>query len=315
MTQETKNNKNYVLLLGDGFFARGFLHYINHQKFNITQIYKDSFINPHDLMYSFQRNRIYEKPIHFRDLLYKKPDIQIQEEIKNLQLLNDQINIVKINDINYKYDHLVIGLGAHTTMKKWSDEINNMVNKKNMNIGIIGMGPIGFELGNILSQHHKIDMFDMLPETKVLGYVSSKIKIQLLDMLKINNISTTYEKMYKPMEWAHEKHIFCVGTRPNMLTENLLINNKLQIPLTNIYIGGDGANSSYIKTGQMAYQQGMYVAKRLNGDIPLEIPFEYKPNGMSLNLGNKKILIEDHNIIPNGIYPDIVTKLYSLFFI
>jgi NADH dehydrogenase FAD-containing subunit len=184
-----------------------------------------------------------------------------------------------------------------------------------MNIGIIGMGPIGFELANILSKFHRIDMFDMLSKTKVLGYVNNNRKIQLLDILKSNNISLTYEKKYDPLEWTHQKIIYCIGTRPNILTSNFIINNNLQIPLTNIYIGGDCTNTPYIKTGQMAYQQGMYVAKRLNGDIPLEEPFRYKHNGMSLNLGYKKILIEDHNIIPDGIYPDTIIKLYSLFFV
>ena len=30
---------------------------------------------------------------------------------------------------------------------------------------------------------------------------------------------------------------------------------------------------------------------------------------------NKKVLIEGHNIIPDAIYPDIIIKLYSMFFI
>jgi len=306
ITPDSTNSKETILLLGDGFFARGFLHGINRKKFNITQIYKDHFINPHDLLYIFQRNKRYEGSLHLRDFLYKNPDIQIQEEIKKLEF-SDQDNIVKINEKNYNYDHLVIGLGARKTLKNWSDDINNMVNKKKLNIGIIGMGPIGFELGSILSEHHKIDMFDMLPETKVLNYVSKNIKPQLLENIKNKSITTTYEKMYKSTDWTHDKVIFCVGTTPNILTSNFIINSNLQIPSTNIYIGGDCANSPHIKTGQMAYQQGIYVAKHLN--------VEYKPNGISLNLGNKKVLIEDHNIIPNGIYPDIVIKLYSLFFI
>ena len=43
-------NKQNVLLLGDGFFARGFLHHINFNKFHVTQIYKDEFINPQDII-------------------------------------------------------------------------------------------------------------------------------------------------------------------------------------------------------------------------------------------------------------------------
>ena len=35
----------------------------------------------------------------------------------------------------------------------------------------------------------------------------------------------------------------------------------------------------------------------------------------SLNLGDKKVLIQNHNFVPNGVYPDYIIKLYSLFFV
>ena len=62
-----------------------------------------------------------------------------------------------------------------------------------------------------------------------------------------------------------------------------------------------------------AYQQGIYVARRLNGEIEENKPFEYKPNGIALNIDNKKVLIQNHNIIPNCIYPDYIIRLYSIF--
>ena len=67
-----KNDKENVILLGDGFFARGFLHNINYNKFNIIQIYRDHFINPHDIMYSLQRNKPYKGYVWKRkkDILY-----------------------------------------------------------------------------------------------------------------------------------------------------------------------------------------------------------------------------------------------------
>ena len=80
------NKKENVLLLGDGFFARGFLHHINRNKFHITQIYKDEFINPQDLMYSLQRNQIFDKGYHIRDFFYKSPDKKIQKEIKSMKV-------------------------------------------------------------------------------------------------------------------------------------------------------------------------------------------------------------------------------------
>jgi NADH dehydrogenase FAD-containing subunit len=317
-----KNNieKKNIVLLGDGFFARGFLHHINRNKFHITQIYKDDFINPQDLMYSLQRNKTYEKSYHIRDLFYKQVDIKVKEEIKSIKL-NDKDKIIINNDV-YKYNYLVIGLGAQKTLADWKDNINNFVNLKNKSFGIVGMGPIGFEIGMILSKNNKIDMFDMLPKSKVLNYVSSLKKETLLDLLNKKNITTTYEKMYVSADYKHDISLLCIGTRPITLTQNFKVNEYLQCfdntneILNNVYMGGDCINSNkYIKTGQIAYQQGVYVAKRLNNDISEQQIFEYNPNGMSLNIGDKKVLIEGHNIVPDGIYPDIIVKLYSLFFV
>ncbi len=308
-----------VLLLGDGFFARGFLHHIDYNKFNVTQIYKDTFINPQDIMYDLQRNKNYTYSYHFRDYTNKNPNKKIQMNIESLNIINK--NEVKINDNKYNFDYLVIGLGAQKTLKDWSNELNEYNNKSGLSIGIVGMGPIGFELANILSKNNKIDMFDMLPKSKVLGYVNEKNKEQLLSLLNNKNISTTFEKMYNNKDYNHDKVIFCVGTRPNNLTINYKVNNYLQVYdnnsfYNNIYLGGDAINSTkYIKTGQLAYQQGKYVAERLNNDKELNKEFRYESNGIALNLGDNKVLIENHNLVPNGVYPDFIIKLYSFFFV
>ncbi len=67
----------------------------------------------------------------------------------------------------------------------------------------------------------------------------------------------------------------------------------------------------------MAYQQGIYVAQKLNGDIDNNdrFKFKFKPNGITLNLPNQRVIVEDHPYIPNCIYPNWIVKLYSLFFI
>ena len=119
-------------------------------------------------------------------------------------------------------------------------------------------------------------------------------------------------------DYNHDKVIYCVGNKCNNLTKNIKINDKLQmIEFNNVYIGGDCIDSvEYIKNAQCAYQQGVYVAKRLNhfsNNISNDEIFEYKSKGTSLNVGDKQILIQNHAIIPDGIYPDFFIKLYSVF--
>ena len=315
------NEKKNVILLGDGFFARGFLHTINRNRFNIYQIYRDKFINPQDMIYSLQRNEIYDynKIYHIRDYFNKSPDYSLNLDIKKLEISKNKINI---NDIpnHLTYDYLVIGLGAQKSLKQWSNEFNSLINKKNLSIGIVGMGPIGIELGLILSKNNKIYMFDMLPQQKVLNFVKQRSKNHILNLLDKKNISKTYGEMYDKNKFSHDMSIFCVGTRGNILTSNFKVNKFLQhTNYSNVYIGGDCINSmDYIKTAQMAYQQGMYVANRLNTeieDIEDNKEFEYIHNGLSLNLGDKTVLIENNKLIKYGIYPDFIIKLYSMFFI
>ncbi len=297
LEQYYKIKKQQIVLLGDGFFARGFLHYIDNNKFSITQIYKDEFINPQDIMYSLQHNKYYN-PLHLRDYFTKPADIKIKTKITELDITKP--NEVKINGTYFNYNYLVIGLGANKSLFEWKNDIIN--NNYNNNLSIIGMGPTGIELSCILSENKNIYLFDMLSKDTIF-----KNKDNLLKILESKNINMMFETKYDSK--YSKDFIFCGGTKPNNLTIHYKTNNYLQIN-ENIYMGGD-CNIDYNKTAQVAYQQGVYVAKRLNGEIDTE--FKYNHNGTALNIGCKKVLIEDHNFLPNGIYPDIIIKIYSLF--
>ncbi len=308
-------HKKQVVLLGDGFFARGFLHHINYNKFFVTQIYKHSFINPQDIMYSLQRSIKYTKSLHFKDFFTRSPDVKIQLDIKNIDFIKNKetidTNQIVLNDNVYKYDYLVVGLGAAKSLYDWKEQINNLTDVKNKSIGVVGMGPSGIEIGFIMSKNNKVDMFDMFTKDKVLTFMSQKHKDIILDKLDYKNISTTYGKAYNKSDYNHDMILFCGGTR-QLFSEDIKVNKCLQYN-NNIYIGGDCVNTSFPKTAQVAYQQGAYVAKKLNGEIPQDQEFIYKSNGSSINIGDNKVLIEGHKILPNGTYPDLIIKLYSLF--
>jgi NADH dehydrogenase FAD-containing subunit len=306
--QHKQQHKQHIVLLGDGFFARGFLHNIDNSKFNITQIYHYPFINPQDLMYKLQRNKKYYNSYHLRDMFNFNNVNRIREYIYTLSIDN---NIAIINNQPIYYDHLVIGLGAAKALNMWKDQINNLVDKKDLAISIVGTGPTGIELATILSKYNKIHIFDMLCKDKAISYLGDRKKQVLLEALDEKGILQTFGE---PYSGNNENVIFCVGTRNNSLTADYKVNDKLMVvDKANVYIGGDCTNTAFIKNGQVAYNQGTYVAKRLNGEISDDVAFNYNPNGISLNIGDKQVIIEGHNIIPDGIYPDIVIKLYSLF--
>ncbi len=328
MKKEMEKEKENIVLLGDGFFSRGFLTHINYNKFNVTQIYRDKFINPQDIIYSLQRNIKYSQSstIHFRDFFLPSPNKKIEVDIKELNINSDQSTITINNESNYNYDYLVVGLGAQKSLKQWSSEINNLVNMKNKSIDIVGMGPTGIELANILSKNNKIVMYDLFPKDKILNYVSKRNKKFILRQFDIKNIDIFVGNPYQYYPNSDKIVLFCGGSKINKLVdlnitvnsslqlETITINNILHTPLkNNIYLGGDCINSGFPKTAQVAYQQGVYVAKRLNGEIHPTEDFEYNHNGVALNLGDEKVLVQGHKFVPNGVYPDFIIKLYSLF--
>lgn len=319
-----KIDKQNVLLLGDGFYARGFLNTIDYKKYNITQIYRDEFINPQDIFYSLQRNEEFEcdKPIHLKNKIFNffnnKCITKIKQNITTLQISD---NNAIINNKLFYFDYMVIGLGAQKSLKKWVDEFNYLIKQKNKTIDIIGAGPMGLEISMMLNKFNKINIYDVLTEDKIFPYVSYYHKTFLLNLLNNKNITLNLGGFYNANDEKNKDNykIFCVGIKSNMLTDNILVNDKLQSEKNNIYVGGDCINYkvnshlSYITNAQVAYQQGVYVAKRLNGEIEENKSFEYKSNGIALNIDDKQILIEGHNIIPDGIYPDYITHLYSMF--
>jgi NADH dehydrogenase FAD-containing subunit len=316
------NNKQKVLLLGDGFFARGFLHTINHNKYSITQIYRDEFINSQDIFYSLQRGDIFQfdKQFHLRNkinTLFNKNNItKIKQDINTLQIYEKN---ALINNKFYNFDYMVIGLGAQKSLKNWADELNFLIKQKDKKIDIIGTGPVGFEIAMMLNKKNKINMYDVLTEDKIFSYLNKYNKKYLLELLDKKNIKLHLGKFYNTSEINKDNYkVFCVGTQPNELTNKIKINDKLQVNINstnynNIYVGGDCVFSSYIKNAQVAYQQGVYVAHRLNEEIESDKKFEYKSNGIALNIDDKQIMIEGHNVIPDGIYPDFITHMYSMF--
>jgi hypothetical protein len=204
-----KSNNKKVLLLGDGFFARGFLHNIDYTKFTVVQFYQNKFINPQDIMYSLQRNKIYHHALHIRDFI-TKPTISVKLTINNLDISTP--NKVNINNNNYNYDYLVIGLGSNKPLHEWKNDINRLNYINDKNLSVIGMGPTGFELSCILSKKHNIYLFDILPKDVVF-----KNKEHLLQILEDNKINLIFGNKYNNN--YSKDFIFCGGTKPNNLTK------------------------------------------------------------------------------------------------
>jgi len=337
---QNKKYKQQIVLLGDGFLSRGFLDTIDKSRFKITQIYRDKFINPQDMIYQLNKNKWNANPLHIRDIIRKKPDHIIQTKIRDMRYDDYTIYINEMGndlmcDVRIDYDHLVIGLGAQKSLKQWDNEIRDMINLKNLNIGVIGMGPTGIELATILSKNNNITLIDSIKKEDSLNYLSSNYKNILLSILNSKNISTIFNEYYNPYLHQFDKTIMCIGTQPNNLVQNVVIDDKFRdIFFKNVYLGGDCANTKFHKNAQLAYAQGIYIANQINGkenrpfhyyestDKPNLITkynnnyyYNYQSNGLSLNIGDNNNFILGHPYIPDGKYPCEILKLYSLFIV
>jgi len=334
-----KNNRNtrpkeHIVLLGDGFLSRGFIDTIDKSRFTVTQIYKDTFINPQDMIYQLNKNKWVSNSLHIRDLFRPQSDTKIQVELKDMRYYNNTF-IMNENEtrlpIKMKYDHLVIGLGSQTTLKDWEVTIKNLIHtSKNKNIGIIGMGPTGTELATILSRNNNITLIDSLHKENTFNYLSNSYKNIVLDILDNKKIHTIYNEFYDPLKHKFDTAVMCVGNRVNKLVGCVKIDNRFRdVTHKNVYLGGDCANSNLPKTAQLAYAQGIYIAKQINGAESRPFRYidgvlvksvdndfyNYKTNGLSLNIGDNTNIICGHKYIPDGKYPSEIIKLYSLFIV
>ena len=341
-SKQNNKPKQHIVLLGDGFLSRGFLDTIDNSRFRITQVYKDTFINPQDMIYQLNKNKWNANPLHIRDIIRKKPDHIIHTKIRDMRyfyntiLINENGNDL-LCDARIDFDHLVIGLGSEKTLKDWQDTVSGMINMSSKNIGIIGMGPTGIELSTILSRNNNITLIDTLKKENTLNYLSSINKDMIFAILVNKNIKTIFNEYYNPSNYNFDTTIMCVGNRVNKLVSGVKIDDRFRdVSNKKVYLGGDCANVNLPKTAQLAYAQGIYIAKQINGDEKRPFRYidtlstnnvnnnvnnkndnyyNYTSNGISLNIGDNNNLISGHSYIPDGKYPCEILKLYSLFFV
>lgn len=317
--------KKQVYLLGDGFLARGFIQSIDLSQYRITQIYRDPFINPQDLIYKLSHPNSMTSP-HIRGFLKRQCINKLKGEITDINIpsKNTKNSIVSVkldDDLIHQYpirpeDYLVIGLGAKKSLKEWSDQIANLSSITDKNIGIVGMGPTGIELGSILSKNNTITIFDVLNIKNTLSYLTPIYKVDLISRMEKDGVKFVYETFYNPLQNHFDNVVFCIGNQPNPLTQSLKLNHYLNIlGAANIFAGGDCIRQSqYPPTAQLAYEQGKYIAELLNNGISNTKPFKYIDGGIALETRYGTI-INGHSYLHDGYYPSWTTWIYSAFFV
>jgi len=290
--------KQNVVLLGQGWFAKGFMEHIDKSQYKITNIYRHDFVNTPMLLKTIKQDQTTNtsNTNKFVNLI----DNKIKDDIKEIDIQNE-IVITNKEKISWKNGYLVCGLGSHTDIGNfWTNKINELRQlPNNQKICIVGAGPTGTELAFYLKDlKHNITIYDGLPD--VYTYLTLDGKKHILDRLKCFNIDLFTNKMFSETDRKSFDHVvFAVGSRPNDLTSKWKLTPYLNLEgHSNIYSGGDGRGqrcfaSLNLKEGeiglprnaQVAYEQGKYVALRLNSKENNK-EFEFENKGIAIYTGH-----------------------------
>ncbi len=305
--------KQKVVLLGQGWFAKGFLDHINTNKFYITNITRHPFVNTPLLLKSVNSKNKYYKNNKFTDFI----DEIIYDDILKIDIDNKNI-ITKNNCISWNNGYLVCGLGSNRDIgKQWIPIIEKLKNHTQMNnYSIIGSGPTGTELAfHLADLGHNVTIFDMLDDEKIYNYLTKQGKQTILEKLNYSNIKLLCGKPFtNNMEKQYGKAIFAIGSSPNYLTKNWISTSKLNLVNHNdIFFGGDCVhNTTLPRNAQVAYQQGKYIAERLNQGNIKDNDFKFDNKGISLYCSNNKYYIET-NTLQFVIHKTFVELYYLIF--
>ena len=286
-------NKQNVVLLGQGWFAKGFMEHINKSQYRITNIYRHEFVNTPMLLKTIkqdQTSNTNNRTSKFVNLI----DNKIKDDIKEIDIQNE-IVITNKEKISWRNGYLVCGLGSHTDIGNfWTNKINELRQlPTNQKICIVGAGPTGSELAFYLNDlKHNITIYDGLPD--VYTYLTLDGKKHILDRLKCFNINLFTNKMFSESDRKSFDHVvFAIGSRPNDLTSKWKLTPYLNLEgHSNIYSGGDGRGEVGLpRNAQVAYEQGKYVALRLNSKENNN-EFEFENKGIAIYTGLNRYYVE-----------------------
>ena len=291
--QNRNNTKQNVVLLGQGWFAKGFMEHIDKSQYRITNIYRHEFVNTPMLLKTIKQDQTTNtnnRTNKFINLI----DNKIKDDIKEIDIQNE-IVITNKEKISWRNGYLVCGLGSHTDIGNfWTNKINELRQlPTNQKICIVGAGPTGSELAFYLNDlKHNITIYDGLPD--VYTYLTLDGKKHILDRLKCFNIDLFTNKMFSETDRKSFDHVvFAVGSRPNDLTSKWKLTPYLNLEgHSNIYSGGDGRGEVGLpRNAQVAYEQGKYVALRLNSKENNK-EFEFENKGIAIYTGLNRYYVE-----------------------
>lgn len=235
------------------------------------------------------------------------------------------------------------GLEEHCHFIKTSTDVETIRDKlkhvkPNSNIVVLGCGPAGVEtIGHLIDEaKYNITAIDAL-ERPISMYPPQSISY-LLNFWEEKNVkyklsspvsNVTSTTIYtKTGEVEYDMAFWCGGIKSNALTSRLLFRlddqrmNGIHVDpflrvtkkgksMPDTYAIGDCSVGFGPPTAQKAYQQGTYVANRLNK--PNDVPFSYNNKGQVTYIGANKSIYSGPYFTTNGRVACFINKCIIVY--
>jgi len=320
--------KNTIVVVGFGWASLGFLQHIDTNKYEIILISKENhFVYTPLLAQNINNKYALTIPVSH----VNKPITFFHENVETINFLNKEV--ISKKNISYQYLVFSHGSEVNTFgipgvdknsyfLKSYQDSIDIRNKLKNLpinsKIAVIGCGLAGTEIIGTLSDMKKfkiiaidalkcpITTFDKkLSEKVVKTWNKENINMMFNSFVKQINEKSIEIKDKPPV--LFDMAIWCGGIKMSLFSkkvnELLHLNNQRGIPVNkylniegheNLFAIGDCAFSGHPPTAQVAYQQGIYLAKRFNGQLHKKKEFNVQDKGQICYIGNGQSVYQNN---------------------
>ena len=225
---------------------------------------------------------------------------------------------------SFKNKILIVATGDNISLKTWYDNIKKLYSKKPTTIAINGAGPIGTELAFELSDRKwTVSIYDIFT---AYNFLPSRVKSCILSRLEKQNIKL-YEntKLDDVTRNLYKEEFNAFGAGKNNLLKSWSQTSTLNAICPNgqllkdVFIGGDCVNYSTsvfskslvpMRTAQNAYDQGVYIAKKILSNNSNNDSYVPKPKFRTLYVGRGMNIVYYDNVNAYVLLPSFLVSLY-----
>ena len=314
-----------IIIVGFGWASIGFLQHIDTNKYDITVISKtDHFLYTPLLAQNVKHDR--NLVINIDHI--KTPLSFVHDKVENIDFRQNLVNKNKYDYLVFSHGAEVNtfnipGVQENTFYLKTLEDMEKIKKHiyklpKNATIAVIGCGLTGTELVGSLVDMKQFHILAIDALERPLITFDKGLSQEVIDNWKRENINMYFKSLVQKInpssleikdkpKLEFDMAIWCGGIKMSELSQkinkSLQLENNKGIPVDKylhiqdqekLFAIGDCAYSGNPPTAQVAYQQGIYLAKYFNNDFKKEQEFVFQDKGQIGYIGNGKSVYQNN---------------------